>query len=402
MSTIKRISAEVIRDSRGENTVEATVVLENDLAGTASVPSGKSKGLHEAYVVGSDSAVRFIEVDLRRYLEEKSFESQSEFDGALVSFDGTPEKTRFGANTLLALSAAYAKTAAKETSNPLFAYIEQALGTDTDRGDLRLYANIVNGGVHAKTNLRFQEHLVIPEFSTLATQIDQIKKLYALAGEKIKDMYGGYGIKIGDEGGYALDWLSEDKPLEMLKSVKDILGYKGMVFGIDAAASNITGVLDDELLRMYEEWAGKYDLAYLEDPFQEEHFESFKKLKERLPKVKIVGDDLTTTNVDLMEKARQAESINGVIIKPNQIGTISEALEAVRVARRNGWTVIVSHRSGETMDDWIADFAVGVGADGFKLGAPARPERLAKYDRLLKIEQEMLAPSQAEHNEVTF
>jgi enolase len=390
MGAIKEITASIIQNSRGENTVEASVTLQNDFVGVASVSGGKSKGLHEATTVEPDLAVKIIETDLRRHLEDRNFESQSEFDSSLISFDGTPDKSRFGANTLLALSAAYAKASAKESSNPLFVYFEQALGTDVERGDLRLYANIINGGLHAKTNLRFQEHLAIPALQTMAGQIDQIKKIYKLAGERIKDIYGGYEMKVGDEGGYALNWPAEDKPLEMLKNVTDSLGFKGMAFGIDAAGSNVSGSTDDELISLYEDWSKRFDLVYIEDPFEEEHFDSFKKLKQRLPKVKIVGDDLTATNVVLMEKARQSESINGVIIKPNQIGTISEALEAVRSARKNEWSVVVSHRSGETLDDWIADFAVGVGADGFKLGAPSRPERLSKYERLLRIEQEML------------
>jgi enolase len=386
MSSIKEISGKVVYDSRGQKTIEVTVVFDDGENGVASVPAGKSRGIHEVALIDPEIAVKFIAGEFSKELVGKCFESQRDFDNALVAFDGTKEKSHFGGNTILALSVAFARALAEEKKIPLYKYFGEALGEDVKRGQLRLYANIVNGGLHAKSNLRFQEHIAIPAVASFKKQEEEVRKLFALVGKKLMERYESEMVKIGDEGGYALEWKKEDEPFEIMKEARDELGFSGMDFGMDAAASDIKDANDDELLELYKNWHDKFGLIYIEDPFHEEDFEYFKKLKNKMPNVAVTGDDLTTTNIELMKKARESDSVNGVIIKPNQIGTITEALQAVRLARDYGWSVVVSHRSGETLDDWITDFAVGSGADGFKLGAPSKPERIAKYDRLLQIE----------------
>jgi enolase len=248
---------------------------------------------------------------------------------------------------------------------------------------------MIEGGLHAENNLRFQEHLAIPEAVSFANQIEMVKKFYAELGAELRKRFPDGEISLSDEGSYSLNFESEDMPFAIMNDLRAKLGLVGSLdFGMDAAASDVKGE-PLELAAIYKKWRRLFGLIAIEDPFGEEDFDDFKKLKEEMSGVEIIGDDLTATNVELMKKANERGSVNGVIIKPNQIGTLTEALDAVRLARKYGWLVVVSHRSGETLDDWVADFAVGCGADGFKLGAPSKPERVAKYNRLLLIEREI-------------
>jgi enolase len=250
--------------------------------------------------------------------------------------------------------------------------------------------NLINGGLHGGGNLDVQEYVVIPKTRTFKEAAQMGMEIYHALADLIVRTKGKAAANLGDEGGFAPDFKDNAEPIRMLAAVVKKLHYQKKIdFGMDAAATDIKKLNEDQLRALYGKLIREYHILYLEDPFSEERFEEFAGLTANFGKdVWIAGDDLTTTNVRRMERAHAEGSVNAVIIKPNQIGTITEALDAVRAARKYGWKVIASHRSGETDDDFIADFAYGVGADGLKLGAPARGERVAKYNRLLQIEEE--------------
>lgn len=388
MSAIKEISGRIISDSRSEKTVEAHIRLESGAVGVASVPSGKSKGIHEAATVEPEKGIELIHGEIAEDLRGKIFNTQKDFDSELVELDGTDNKSRIGGNTTTALSAAFARANAAELGVPLYQYINNSLG-DVLHGSLRLFANMIEGGLHAENNLRFQEHWAIPEEVSFANQVELTKFFFKELGDEIKKRFPNEKIYYSDEGSYSLNFSNENVPFEIMNELRERLGLVGSLdFGMDAAATDLKGE-PAELAEIYKDWRRRFGLIAIEDPFNEEDFFDFHNLRGGMPGVTIIGDDLTTTNVALMKKAKKAESVNGVIIKPNQVGTISESLDAIRLAREYGWQVVVSHRSGETLDDWISDFAFGSGADGFKLGAPSKPERMTKYNRLLRIEEEI-------------
>lgn len=389
MSAIKEISGRILNDSRNEATVEAHIRFESGALGVASVPAGKSKGVHEAATVEPEKSIALIHNEIAEDLRGKEFGALEEFDNELIALDGTDNKSRIGGNTTTALSVAFARAQASENDFPLYQYFADILG-DVPRGSLRLFANMIEGGLHAENNLRFQEHWAVPEAVSFANQVEITKYFFEELGKELRNHFPNEKISFSDEGSYSLNFPSENIPFEIMDELRRRMGLVGSLdFGMDAAASDVKGE-PKELEAIYKEWTRLYGLIAIEDPFSQEDFFDFEKfLKEELPNIAIIGDDLTTTNVELMKEAYNKKSINGVIVKPNQIGTLTEALAAVRLAREYGWQVIVSHRSGETLDDWIADFAFGAGADGFKLGAPSKPERLSKYNRLLKIEAEI-------------
>ncbi len=389
MSIIKEISGKIILDSRGDGTVEAHIVFESGAVGIASTPSGKSKGTHEAFTLPPERAVEIINGELAETFRGRRFATQRDFDSELINLDGTDNKSRIGGNTTTALSAAFAKASSISEHLPLFKYFSESLGQNIPHGKLRLFANMIEGGLHAENNLRFQEHWAIPKAVSFTSQVDIVNSFFKKLGEELQNLFPEAKIFFSDEGSYSLNFESEDIPFSIMMKLREKLGLMLKIdFGMDAAASDVKGE-PLELAKIYKEWHRKFGLIAIEDPFSEEDFIDFHRLHGELPEVTIIGDDLTTTNVSLMAKANKNLSVDGIIIKPNQIGTITEALDAVALARKYGWQVVVSHRSGETMDDWIADFAVGCGADGFKLGAPSKPERLVKYNRLLQIEKEI-------------
>jgi enolase len=252
--------------------------------------------------------------------------------------------------------------------------------------------NVVNGGLHAGNNLHFQEYLIIPKARTFKESVDIGTAIYHALGMALVKAKGRGAANLGDEGGFAPNFKSDLEPFQMLRAVaKKLKLDKKIDLGIDAAATDIKGLSRLQLNNTYKKLIKEYSPLYIEDPFGENDFKNFATFtatnttKTKL-KLWIAGDDLTTTNTDRMEMAQAKKSVNAIIIKPNQIGTITETLNAVRLARQYKWAVVISHRSGETNDDFIADLAYGVAADGFKLGAPARGERIAKYNRLLEIE----------------
>jgi enolase len=393
---IKSLSARRILDSRGQWTVEATLEFKNGVRTAASVPQGKSTGSHEMCALPADAAVRKINNVIAPRIKRQDFRSQAAFDDFLIKLDGTPERSKLGANAMLALSIAFLRAEAVAKNVPLWRHIFSFTGTPwSKRADRtggiarpRLFMNMVNGGLHAGNNLDFQEYLVIPKCGTIRESVETGTQIYHKLGEALARAKGKGARNLGDEGGYAPNFKDNAEPFRILHAVvKKLKLGKKVDFGMDAAASDIKKKSDIKLGETYIKLARQYGLIYIEDPFSEEDFLSFAALNMHFAgKIRIAGDDLTTTNVRRMELAHAEGSVNAVIVKPNQIGTVTETLDAVRLARKYGWAVVVSHRSGETNDDFIADFAYGVGAEGLKLGAPARGERVAKYNRLLEIE----------------
>lgn len=392
MSTarIGSIDARPILDSRGAWTIEVAVKSRGGRAIFASVPQGKSTGSYEAQCVPPDEAVRNIQKVIAPKLRGNDATQQHEIDDLLIRLDGTPTKKKLGANALLGVSIACARMGAQAKGIPLWRHIRRMSGLRIKevRGmeRPRLFINMINGGLHAGNNLNIQEYMVIPKAQTIREAVAIGVALYRALGERLTNSKGEASRNVGDEGGYAPHFKDDLEPLTMLKATAHDLRISHKVdFGIDAAASNIRQK-PAMLLALYRRMRRTFRLAYIEDPFGEDAFREFAALKRELgASMLVTGDDLTVTNTMRMEKAREENAVNAVIIKPNQIGTVSEALRAVRFARENGWGVVVSHRSGETNDDFIADFAYGVYADGLKLGAPSRGERIAKYNRLLEI-----------------
>ena len=388
MPKIARCSATVINDSRGEPTIEATLVSEGGESVKASVPQGKSKGSYEAASLDAASAVHSITETIAPALLGYDPTDQEKIDRVMCDLDGAPAKSRLGGNAILAVSIAAARLGASARGIPLWRHLRNQVQVPTGAKFPRLFVNVINGGLHAKNNLDFQEYLVIPRAEGMAEAMDFSKRIYAET-KAILEERGGGDAPVGDEGGFMPRFKSNEEPFEILTEALSRMEGKGAAdFGLDAAASNVH-MERDKLFSFYEGLIEKHHLMYLEDPFSEDDFDSFAEFNKRFgAKTYITGDDLTVTNIARMRRAHERGSVGGVIIKPNQVGTVTEAIAAVRQAREWGWYVVVSHRSGETMDDFIADFAYGVGADGFKLGAPMPPERMAKYNRLLAIEKE--------------
>ncbi len=397
---VSSLSARQILDSRGQWTVEVALTLQNGVRATASVPQGKSTGATEARALPAAMAVRNIKSVIATRIIHKDFLDQAALDEFLVRLDGTKAKSRLGANAILAVSIAFLRATARTKKVPLWKHIRDVYGIWVDPTTTtlhpRLFMNVVNGGLHAGNNLHFQEYLVIPRVRTFAESVDVGTKIYHALGAALARAKGHGAANLGDEGGFAPNFKDDLEPFRMIHAAaKKLKLDKKIDLGIDAAATDIKGMTRARLNNLYKKLIKEYAPLYIEDPFSENDFKNFAAITAAnagagagvKSKLWIAGDDLTTTNTDRMALAHAKKSVNAIIIKPNQIGSVTEALNAVRLAREYGWAVVVSHRSGETNDDFIADFAYGVAADGFKLGAPARGERVAKYNRLLEIEE---------------
>jgi enolase len=390
---IHSLEARPILDSRGDWTVEVSLETKDGVRAVASAPEGKSTGSSEARAFPAKRAVRNVNERIAPWMARNDFKDQVALDAFLCKLDGTPLKAKLGANAVLPVSVAFARATALAKRIPLWRLIRLNLGDKKLANGKRsayprLFINVINGGLHAGNNLDFQEYLVIPKCRTIAKSVDVGVKLYHALGNALEKKKGRTAVDLGDEGGFAPNFKNNLEPFRILWSVAKKLHLENEIdLGMDAAATNIKRIGDKKLEATYIKLVQDYKLIYIEDPFGEKDFLAFAALNLHFKdKTWIAGDDLTTTNVRNMMRAHAEESVNAVIVKPNQIGTVTEALNAVRLARKYGWAVIASHRSGETDDDFIADFAYGVRADGIKLGAPARGERDAKYNRLLEIE----------------
>lgn len=394
----------VIKDSRGADTLEAEMSRDNNgqiVSVKASVPSGKSTGTYESAVVEPTAAVALF-AGIKQGILDKEFGNQKEFDDFLIALDGTENKSKLGGNLILALSHAFARLKANEEGKELYQYIRDNSGLEIVGDRMVKFAifNVINGGMHANNKLDFQEFQVIPTVGDFTEAYRIGKEYYEKLGEAVRQKFGAENVTLGDEAGYSAPFASNEEAIVLMKSVIAAGNYP-MRIGIDAAATSYfkdggymvedRRLSSQELLGMYYDLIFRYNIISFEDPFEENAFDDFKLLYSRLNQggldTRVITDDLTTTNPKRFEKAIEEQVGNAILVKPNQIGTLSETLRVVRMAYSNNWKVVISHRSGETMDDFIADLAVGVGAWALKSGAPGKPERTAKYDRVIAIEQ---------------
>ena len=395
---IKNLTAREILNSRGKPTIEVELETNRGIF-KASVPSGASTGQNEAKEVNSQRAIKNINL-IAKEIKGLNEKKQRKIDDLMIKMDGTEDKSYLGANTILAVSVAVCRAGAAAKKKSLYKYIQKISKTKKQRGQSSLKMprpcfNIINGGAHAGNDLDIQEFMIIPNHNSFRKNLKEGAGIYQEVKQIIREKYGEQSINLGDEGGFSPDI---SKSLKVLDLVKEIIG-DNVKIGLDVAASQFYRdekyhfegkvLTAEKLLDFYADMIKKYPIEFIEDPFSEEDWKGFKKVTAKLKKITIVGDDLLTTNTERMRLAYAKDACNGVIIKPNQIGTVSETLEAVKLAKLYGWKIIISHRSGETLDDFIADLAVGVQSDYIKSGAPARGERLAKYNRLLKIEEEL-------------
>jgi enolase len=371
-SKIKSLKAREILDSRGNWTVEVDLVGESGLF-RDSAPSGASKGKYEAKAVNTKTAVKNVNYIIAPKLKGKDVTDQKGIDGIL-------KKLSVGANATTPVSEVCARASASAQKQPLWQYIANLVGTRSRPILSRPCFNIINGGVHAGNDLDFQEFMIVPQAKTFRKSLEVASEIYQKLRKKL-------GKNIGDEGGFAPPFRIPEQALELIKDIDIIIDAAASQFYTDGKYKMSCGVFTREgLIRYYQNLIKKYPIIGLEDPFAETDLESWKKFK---PNILIIGDDLLVTNPQRIKTAKEKNLCNGLLLKINQIGTVTEALEAARLAKSFGWKIMVSHRSGETNDDFIADFAVGIGADYIKAGAPARGERVAKYNRLLKIEEEL-------------
>ncbi len=393
MPTIQKLDADRILDSRGEWTLEVTITLGNGLMATASVPKGISAGRYEAKSLPLATAIKNVKTSLRNALRGLDPLNQKQLDQKMIKLDGTANKSRLGGNATLGVSLAAARAGAQISKKPLWKHLSALYPEPKIQFRFPLlFMVMIEGGRHGRGNLEFQEYLMIPKTHNLRPAIEIGTKFYHALQTNLKNDLGVAAWGIGDEGAFSPNLKSPLAPFEILSAVAKKLKLQNQTaFGLDAAASEIQKSAK-YLFNFYGQVANRYRLLYLEDAFSETDFDNFcLLLTSQGQKVWIAGDDLTVTNLSRMELAYRKKCINSIVIKPNQIGTLTETLNAVKRARGYGWKVVVSHRGGETNDAFISDLAVAVGADGFKLGAPARGERIAKYNRLLEIEKEMVS-----------
>jgi enolase len=395
---IKEIKAKKILDSRGNPTLEVEVKTKKGKF-KASVPAGASTGKLEAIAVKNELAISNVNNIIYPELKGKNILDQQVIDDLMIKLDGSSNKSKLGANAILGVSLAVARAAANSSNLPLWKYISLIAKT-TSFLSIPTY-NIINGGAHAKGKLALQEFMVVVKKDSPAKNLAISLAIYKKLKEIIKNKYGRSAVNLGDEGGFAPPIDTAKEAIELILEAAALAGYPDKVnIAIDAAASQFykeekyflseKPLSSQELLEYYLELKKIYPIISLEDPFFEEDWQSFASLKERIgEKMIIVGDDLLVTNQNRIKEAEERKACNGLILKVNQIGTLSEAITAGKTAKSFNWKVIVSHRSGETKDSFIADLAVGLGADYLKAGAPATKYRLAKYNRLLKIEKEI-------------
>jgi enolase len=418
MAIIRHIWAREILDSRAMPTVETACILDNGHVSVSSVPAGASTGTHEALELRDGDEQRYFGLGVLKAVENvNSFlgpaivgmdpTDQAGIDKKLIELDGTENKSKYGANASLSVSEVVAKCGAQSLGKPLYAWIFdlalKAGATQSVKMPTPLF-NMINGGRHGAGNLDFQEFWVIPTTSKTFSEGLQIGvEIYVAIGKNLT--HRGAIHSVGDEGGYAPDLFTNADALEVfvesIRQTKYALG-RDVLLGLDLAATSFykdgeylikdrsSPLTDSLLLEYYKALCDQYKLGILEDPFYEDAWDSWEQMTKELGQSTIiVGDDLLATNPKRVEKAIKEKACNSILIKPNQIGTVTETLQVIKMAKDANWKVIVSHRSGETNDSFIADFGVGVGADYVKFGAPARGERVAKYNRLSTIEVEL-------------
>ena len=411
-ATIERVIGREIIDSRGNPTVEAEVWLSDGTAGRGAAPSGASTGIFEAHELRDDDEMRYfgkgvtkavnnINTTLNTALKGVNAADTATVDKTLINTDGTDNKSRMGANAMLAVSLAAARAAAAHYRMPLYKFIG---GVNAVKMPVPMM-NILNGGAHASNNLDVQEFMIIPQGAdSFRSGLRQCAEVYHSLAKILK--IKGLSTGVGDEGGFAPDLSGEEEAIELILEAVERAGYrpgKDFTIALDAASSEWkadgTGYFlpkkklnrtSDELIEEWKSLCGKYPIVSIEDPLDEEDWNGWKKLTYELGKsVKLVGDDLFVTNPKRLREGIDKGCANSILVKLNQIGTLTETLSAIRLAKEHGYGTIISHRSGETEDTFIADLAVAVNAGQIKTGAPCRSERTAKYNRLLRIEEQL-------------
>ncbi len=411
-AVIEKVIGREIIDSRGNPTVEAEVWLSDGTAGRGAAPSGASTGIYEALELrdGDDSrycgkgvqkAVSNVNTTLNMALKGINASDTHTVDNAILNADGTPDKSKLGANAMLAVSLAAAKAAANHYRMPVYRF----LGGVNGRKLPMPMMNILNGGAHAANNLDVQEFMIIPKGAeSFREGLRQCAEVYHRLAKILKAKSLSTGV--GDEGGFAPNLSGEEEAIELILEAVEAAGYKaGTDFAIALDAASSEWKADgkgyflpkkklsrtaDELIEEWKRLCEKYPIVSIEDPLDEEDWDGWKKLTEQLgSKVKLVGDDLFVTNPARLRKGIENGCANSILIKLNQIGTVSETLSAIALAKENGYGTIISHRSGETEDTFIADLAVAVNAGQIKTGAPCRSERTSKYNRLIRIEEQL-------------
>ncbi|HLD31338.1 MAG TPA: phosphopyruvate hydratase [Patescibacteria group bacterium] len=411
---IKKIVAREILDSRGNPTVEAVVELVNGLKGTAAVPSGASTGTHEAWELRDGAkryggrgvllAVKNVNTIISRALIGKEVTEQRKIDQSLIELDGTENKKRLGANAILAVSLASARAGAVAVNQPLYRYLRQVFSLPEKGWRLPVpMMNVLNGGRHADNNLTVQEFMIIPLHRQFRERVRMGSQVFHSLAEILSKR--GYHTSVGDEGGFAPDLLNNERALQLLVEAIKKSGFvpgKNIYLGLDVAASEFyrqgkyyflnqkQGSTADKMIRTLGSWVEKYPLLSIEDGLAEDDWENWMRLTKCLGrKVVLVGDDLFVTNVGRIKQGIEKKVGNAVLIKLNQIGSLSETIDAIYLAKKNGYKVSISHRSGETVDTFIADLAVAVNAEFVKAGSLSRSERVEKYNRLMRIEEEI-------------
>ena len=413
---IKDVRASQIFDSRGNPTIEVTAILDDGSIGTSKVPSGASTGSYEAYELrdgdyqvfnglGVSKAVDNVNKKISKNIIGENAYKQSLIDNMLINLDGTKNKSKLGANAILGTSMAIAKASSNSLKIPLYRYLGGIFGSKMPIPMM----NILNGGKHSSNNLNIQEFMIVPVGAeTFKESMQMCVEIYQVLKQLLKQK--GLSASVGDEGGFAPDLENDEEAIKLILEAIDLAGLKekDVKIALDVASSEMReeakkiqkegyyfwktdeykskNEMIDYIIKLTE----KYPIMSIEDGLSEEDWKEWKELTSKIgKKVDLVGDDLFVTNKERLEKGIKNNVANSILIKPNQIGTLTETLETINLAKENGYKTIISHRSGETEDTFIADLSVAVNSQQIKMGAPCRSERVAKYNRLLKIEEEM-------------
>ena len=412
MSKIIDVKGREVLDSRGNPTVEVDVVLENGIVGRAIVPSGASTGEREALELrdggtrfmgkGVLKAVSNVNGPLRDLVIGMDTSDQKALDYAMIELDGTPTKSKFGANAILGISMAALRASAIDAKKPLYKYVSEKFGNG-EMSEPRPMMNIINGGAHADNKLDFQEYMIIPMADTIHDRV----RIGAEVFHNLKSVLKSKGLvtSVGDEGGFAPDLDSNSEGFELIMEAIKKAGYepgKDVCMAIDVAASEFykngkyelvgegRSLTTEELIEYYEELVNKYPIISIEDPVDENDWEGFRLVTERIgDRIQLVGDDLFVTNKACLQMGIDKHAGNAILLKVNQIGTITETLETIELARSHGYSTVISHRSGETEDTTIADLAVGLNLGQIKTGSMSRTDRICKYNQLMRIEEEL-------------
>jgi enolase len=409
---ITKLLARQVLDSRGNPTIEVEAYF-NNVKASAIVPSGASTGKYEALELRDGKkeylgksvmkAVDNVNKIIAKKLVGMEFLDQKAVDDALIALDGTKNKSKLGANAILGVSMAVCRLAATIKQKQLYEYIAELAGTNVKNYSIPVpFSNVINGGKHAGSSLKIQEFMITPVYAKdFKEAVRMTVEVYQILKKLVEEKYGKSATNVGDEGGFAPQLTTAEQALDLLVDAIKKAGYSGKIkIAMDCAASEFydekTGcyVMDkpytkDQTIEYYVSLLKKYPIVTIEDPFDQDDFDSWAKLTEKASKLKvpIIGDDLLVSNPERIKMAIEKKLCSALLLKVNQIGTVTEAINAAKAAYSAGWKVMVSHRSGETEDTFIADLAVGLGCGHIKLGAPCRTERVAKYNQLLRIEE---------------